>query len=119
MGGRSADAGDDVLALGVDEVLAHELLLAGGGVAGEGDAGARTHARVAERHLLDVDGGAPFVGDLVHLAVDVGARVIPGAEDGLDGADQLLFGVLREFGALLFKVDRLEPLNEFPSYHRR
>ena len=38
-GGRGADAGDDVLALGVDEVLAHELLLAGGGVAGEGDAG--------------------------------------------------------------------------------
>ena len=40
-GGRGADARDDVLALGVDQILAHQLLLAGGGVAGERNAGAR------------------------------------------------------------------------------
>ena len=42
-------------------------------VAGKGNAGAAAHAAVAESHLLHVDGGAPLVGDLVHLAVDVGA----------------------------------------------
>ena len=65
-------------------------------------------AGVAEDHLLHVDGSAPLVGDLVHLAVDVGAGVIPGAEDGLDGLDQLLLGVLREVLALLLLVDLLE-----------
>ena len=37
-GHGSADAGHDVLALGVGQELAEQLLLAGGGVAGEGDA---------------------------------------------------------------------------------
>jgi hypothetical protein len=36
---RSADAGDDVLALGIDEELTVELVRAIGGVAGEGNAG--------------------------------------------------------------------------------
>ena len=111
--GRSTDAGDDVLALGIDQVLAHQLLLAGGGVTGEGNAGAGTHTGVTEGHLLHVDGSAPLVGDLVHLAVDVGAGVVPGAENSLDGADELLFGVLRELAALLLAVDLLELLDEF------
>ena len=51
------DAGDDVFALGVDQVVAVELVLAGVRVAGERDAGARVVARVAEDHRLDVDGG--------------------------------------------------------------
>ena len=37
-------AGHHVLALGVDQVLAHQLLLAGGGVAGKGHARARQRA---------------------------------------------------------------------------
>ena len=45
-----AHAGDHVLALGVDQELAEELLLAGGGVAGEGNAGAGVIAHVAEDH---------------------------------------------------------------------
>ena len=57
-----ADAGDDVFALGVDEVVAAWLVLAGGGVAGEADAGARIIVTVAEHHRLHVDGGAE-VGD--------------------------------------------------------
>ena len=50
MGMRGTDAGNDVLALRVGQELAHELLLAGGGVAGEGNAGAAVVAHVAERH---------------------------------------------------------------------
>ena len=107
-GGRSAHAGDDVLALGVDQVLAHQLLGAGGGVTGEGDAGAGAVAGVTEGHLLDVDSGAPLVGDLVHLAVDVGAGVVPAAEDGLDSLDQLLLGILGEGTALVVLIDLLE-----------
>ena len=38
--------------------------------------------------------------------------VIPGTENGLDGTDQLLLGVLRELLALLLKVDLLELLDE-------
>ena len=56
-----ADAGDDVLALGVGEVLAVEHLLAGVRVAGERDAGARVVAHVAEDHRHDVDGRAQVV----------------------------------------------------------
>ncbi len=55
---RRADAGDDVLALRVDEELAVELLLAGGRIARERDAGAGVVAEVAEHHRDDVDAGA-------------------------------------------------------------
>ena len=65
-----ADAGHHVLALGVDEVLAEELLLTGGGVAGEGHAGAGIVVQVAEDHGLHVDSSAPGIGDVVHAAVD-------------------------------------------------
>ena len=40
-----ADAGHDVLALGVDEEVAVGHVLAGGGVAGEADAGAASRRR--------------------------------------------------------------------------
>ena len=107
-GGGSTYAGHHVLALGVDEVLAEEGLLTGGGVAGEGHAGARVVAGVAEHHGLDVDGGAPVVGDLVHAAVHVGAGIVPGAEHGLDGLHQLNLGVLGEVLALFLLVELLE-----------
>ena len=109
---RRAHTGDDVLALCVDEVLAHELLRARGRVAREGHARAGAVAGVAERHLLDVDGGAPLIGDLVHLAVDVRARVIPAAEHSLDRLDELLVRVLREGLVLIVLIDLLEDDDE-------
>ena len=111
-GGGGAHAGHHVLALGVDEVLAEEGLLAGGGVAGEGHAGAGAIAGVAEDHGLDVDGGAPVVGDLVHAAVDIGAGVVPGTEHGLDGLHELDLGVLGELHALLGLIELLEALHQ-------
>ena len=99
-----ADAGDDVFALGVDQELAVENVLAGAGVAGEADAGGAVLAHVAEDHGLDVDGGAPGGGDVVQAAVGVGAGVHPGAEDGADRAPELLMGVHRE-GRALFLLD--------------
>ena len=111
---RRAHAGDDVFALGVDEVFAVEDVLAGGGVAGEGDAGAGGFAGVAEDHGLDVDGGAPFGGDAVLAAVDLGAVVLPGVEDGVDRALELLHRILGEVlaGALL---DELLELGDDPA----
>ncbi len=87
------DAGHDVLALGVGQVLAVEHLLAGVRVAGERDAGARVVAHVAEDHRHDVHGRAQVVGDLVVLAVVAGALAEPGREDGLDREVELLVRV--------------------------
>ena len=112
-GRRSAHAGHNVLALCIDQVLAHQLLSAGGGVTGECNAGAGAVARVAECHLLNVDCGAPLVGDLVHLTVDVCTGVIPAAEDGLDSLDQLIAGILREGTAFVLLVDLLEGADQF------
>ena len=89
-------AGHHVLALSVSQELAEQLLLAGGGVTGEGNAGAAVIAHVAEGHGLHVDGGAPGVGNVVVAAVHIGAGVVPGAEHGLDGTHQLLLGVRGE-----------------------
>ena len=107
-GAGRAHAGHNVFALSIDEVLAKQGLFAGGGVAGEGDAGAGVFIEVAEHHRLHVDGGAPAVGDVVHAAIDVGAGVVPGAEHGLDGLHQLRLGVGGEVRALLLVVVGLE-----------
>ena len=92
-GHGSADTGDDVLALSVGQELAEQLFLASGGVAGKGDAGAAVVAHVAEGHGLDVDGGAPGIGDVIIPAVNVCAGVIPGTEHGFDRAQELLLGI--------------------------
>ena len=112
-GRRSAHAGNNVLALCIDQVLAHQLLSAGGGVTGESNAGAGTVAGVTKGHLLHVDSGAPLVGDLVHLTVDVCTGVIPAAEHGLDSLDQLITGILREGTAFVLLVDLLEGADQF------
>ena len=85
-----AHTGHHVLALGVHEEFAVEFIGAGGGVAGEGHAGAGFIAGVAEHHALHVHGGAPLAGDAVFLAVGDGAFVLPGAEYGADGTLQLV-----------------------------
>ncbi|GAA3235204.1 hypothetical protein GCM10020256_52900 [Streptomyces thermocoprophilus] len=103
-----ADAGDDVLALGVLQVVAVDALVAGGGVAGEGDAGAGVGAQVAEDHGADVDGGAEVVRDALLAAVELGAVAVPGVEDRADGEVHLLARVLREVAAGLLLHDLLE-----------
>ena len=104
-GHGGTDTGHHVLALGVGQELAHELLLAGGGVAGKGHAGAAVIAHVAEGHGLDVDGGTPGVGDVIVTAIDVGTGIVPAAEHGLNGTQQLLLGiggeVLTDLGLVL------------------
>ena len=94
-----ADAGHHVLALGVDQELAIEARLARRRIAGEGHAGGRGLAHVAEDHGLDVHRRAPALGDVVHAAIELGPVVHPAGEHRADGAPQLRLGVLREVRA--------------------
>ena len=93
-----ADAGDDVLALGVVEDLAVDLGRAGRRVARERDAAARRllAVAVAEHHRLHDAGGADRVVDAAELAVGLGARAVPRAEDGVDALLDLRARRLRE-----------------------
>ena len=116
---RGADAGDDVLALRVHEELAHQLLLAARRIARKGDARARVVVEVAERHHLDVHGRAPAVRNVVVAAVDVGARIVPAAEDGLDRLDELLLRIVREVLADRGLVLGLELAGEGLQIRRR
>ena len=70
-------AGDDVFALGVDEELAVKFVGTVGGIAGERHARAGGVTGVTEDHGLNVNGGAPFRGDVVFAAVNAGAVVHP------------------------------------------
>ena len=85
-----AGAGHHVLALGVDEEVALDLVGAVGNVAGGDHAGAAVRAHVAEDHGDDVDRGAQVVGDLGGVAVVDGPLAVPALEDGLGGELELL-----------------------------
>ncbi len=107
-----ADAGDDVLALRVQEELAVELPLAGRRVPREADARSGRVAAVPEHHLHDVHGGPEILGNVVRPAVDVRTRRVPGVEDGAVGAAQLVSRLLRERPVGLVLVDGLERRDE-------
>ena len=110
--GRGADPGDDVLALGVGQVLAVEDLLAGVRVARERHAGARVVAHVAVDHGDHVDRGAEVVGDLLVVAVVHGPLAKPAGEDGLDREVELLVRVAREVATGVLADDPLGLLDD-------
>ena len=83
---RRADAGDDVLALRVDQEFAVIGALAGGRIAGEGHTRRRGVAHVAEDHRLDVDCGAPVSRNVVEAAIDLRALRLPRPEHRADRA---------------------------------
>ncbi len=93
---RGADAGNDVFALGVEQIFAIQNVFAIRRVAREGNAGAAVVAHVAEDHRLNGDRCAPFVRNVVQAAIGIGPRIIPRTENRLHGADQLDFRILRE-----------------------
>ena len=63
-----------------------KFVFPGGGAAGKGHACATVVAHVAKDHRLHIDRRADGGRNVVELAVDIGARVVPGAEHGLHGA---------------------------------
>ena len=107
-----ADAGDDVLALRVLQVVAVDPLRARGRVAGERDAGAGGHVEVAEDHRAHVDGGAEIGRDALLAAVDHGPLGVPRVEHRPDGQVHLLARVLRERPPRLLDDHLLERLDE-------
>jgi hypothetical protein len=104
-----------VLSLGVQEVLAVELLLTGRGVACERHAGSGIVSEVAEDHRLHVDRRAPFVGYLVHASVRDRARVVPRAEHRADGRPELRARILRKRLARAAEDEILEKPDEPPE----
>ena len=109
---RGADAGNDILALGVDQILAIEAVLTSRGIAGEGDTGGAILAHIAEHHRLDVHRRAPGGGDVVQTAIGCGTGVHPAVEDSADGAPQLVVRVLRKLFATLVTDDLLVGANK-------
>ena len=106
-GVRRTDSRHHVFALRVLQELAVESLLAGCRIASEAHAGRRSFTKVAEDHGLHVDRSAQVVGDLVQIAVKVGAVVEPGTEYGIARAGELRQRVLRERLAGLLLHQRL------------
>ena len=102
---RRANAGDDVLALRIDEELAVEKLLAQ--VAGSRVKATPVAPRltaIAEHHGLHVDGGKPQAsGSAVDPAIGLRARRLPGAEHRTDRAPELRVDLIgkRRAGFLL------------------
>ena len=80
----------------VDKELAVEPRIAGGWIAGEGNARRARVAAVAEDHRLDIHGGAPAFRETVQLPVFDGACVVPTVEHRADCAPKLLVNVLRK-----------------------
>ena len=106
------DACDDILALRIQEELAHQTLLAGRRVSRESDARSGGVAHVSERHHLDVDSRPPGVRNVVVPSVHVRARIVPGTENRLDRLDQLFLRVIREVLPELLSVLRLELIRQ-------
>src|SRR5688572_10423317 len=111
-----ANAGDDVLALSVDEELAVELALARGGIACERHAGARVIPHVAEDHGDDVDRGAERLGDVVDAAIVDGLFEGPRLPHRFDRAPQLLYRVHRKAFPGPRAHERLVFLDEVTQY---
>ena len=93
---RSANSGDHVFALGIDEVFAHRFGFAGRTIAGECHAGRAVVAHVSKDHRLHVDGGADQAGDLVEDPVLDRPIGLPRIKYGVDRILQLLHRILRK-----------------------
>ena len=112
-GRRSTDPRNNVFALGVHQIFAVEVFVTVGGVTRKRNAGTRSFAHVAEYHRLNVNRGTPVAGDVVHAAIYDCAGVVPAAENGFDGADQLNLGILREVLALFLQIERFVTFDQF------
>ena len=90
------DAGDDILALRIGQVVPVRAGPTGRRVTGERNAGAAGLAQVAEHHRADVHRGTQVLRDPLPPPVQPRPIGVPGVEDSVDRHVQLLARVLRE-----------------------
>ena len=114
-----ADARDHILALGVGEVVAFDLRLAGVAAPGHGHSGGAALSHVSEDHGDDVDRRPQVVGDLGRVAIIDRSFSVPGAEDRLGREPELLNRIAREVPSRLIADDPLESGHEFLEDRRR
>ena len=110
---RSTDTSNDVLALCVHQELTGQDLFTGGGVTGKCNASTGIVVLVTKCHHLDVNSGTPGIRNIVVTTVNVCTGVVPAAENSLDSADQLFFGVRREVFADFCFVLSFELFSQF------
>ena len=103
----------DVLALGIDEILTIEEILACTCVTREANTCSRCIAHVAEHHRHHGYGGTPLVWDAFHLTIEDGTLVHPRTEHGADGAPKLVDRIGWEVLACLFLDGSLEEFHQF------
>ena len=116
---RRPAAGHDVLALGVEQELAVEHPLAGGGIAAEGHPGARVLAQVAEHHRDHVHRGPHAIGDVVQFPVVDRTPGIPALEHRGDGPPELPHRIVGELAPGLLPNQLLErPDQRLDVLHR-
>jgi hypothetical protein len=117
---RRADAGHDVLALGIREVLAVDCVFAGRRIPSEADAGRRILTHVAEHHRDDVDRssvGHRFRDAELPPIVDR-PLAVPGTEDRGDRPLELFVRVVRKRLTGLGAADREKRFRELTKRAR-
>ena len=107
---RSTDSGNHILALGVDEPLAVELVVAVCRVAGECHTCCRGVTHISEYHGLDIDSCSPVIRNFLDLSVCDGALSVPGLEYATDGAPELSLCSVRKIYSENFLYLGLEEL---------
>ena len=108
-GTRSASPCNNILSLGIHEILAVKLAFSRGRVAAERNAGRRIIAHVPEHHRLHVDCRSPFIRNLLYAAVLDSTSAVPTCENRAHSAPQLFPGVIGKGLAKVFFDKILEP----------
>ncbi len=109
---RGTNTGYNVLALCIGQELTEQSLRAGGRITCEGNTRTTVIAHVTEGHRLYVYCCAPGIWNIVVAAVNIGTRVIPGTENRLDSAIELLLRIGWEISTEGFLILRLKLLGK-------
>ena len=124
-GAGVTDTGNNVFALCVNKVVAVEFLFAICGVTRKSNARSGGVTLVAENHGLNVYGSTQIIGDLVLLAVENSARIVPAAKYRFNSKLKLDIRALGELnrtihnqrrilrGIYVLREDLLELSNKF------
>ena len=90
---RRANAGDDIFALRVGQVISKQLLFSGGRIPRKSDARAGIFTHVAENHRDYIDGSSEIIRNLFAAPVGNGPISVPRSKNGFDGFFELLIRI--------------------------